>query len=156
MTVRKRHKRKHYMIVSRDETYLAKTKADSKKFAEILLNSIDDAFASLGQNVQFSLYFHLETKFALTKQNIPDRISDFSDALDQIFGQAARQIELLIMKFLNERVKCNYKWDGPKWLVPDLTFEKYVKLMEISVEDENRTGNIEVLLDDGDKAKQKQ
>jgi hypothetical protein len=132
---------------------LAKTKAD-QKFAEILLDSIDDAFESIGQNVKLSLYFHLETKFALPKRDIPDRVGDFSDALDQIFGQAARPLELLIMKCLNARVQCNYKWVGPKWLVPDLTFEKYVKLVRISVEEEGVPGNIEVLLDDGEKPEQ--
>ena len=132
---------------------MVKTKADSR-FADIFLSSIDDAFASLGQNVQFSLYFHLETKFALSKQNIPDHIDDFSDALDQIFGQAARQLELLIMKFLNERVKCNYRWVGPKWLVPDLTFEKYVELVKISFEGEDKIENVEVVLDDGQKPEQ--
>jgi hypothetical protein len=132
---------------------LAKTKTD-EKFAKILLDSIDEAFASLGQNVKLSIYFHLETKFAVSKQDIPDRIGDFSDALDQIFGQAARPLELLIMKCLNQRVKCNYEWDGPKWLVPDLTFEKYVKLVKLSVEDNGKIGNIEVLLDDGEKPEQ--
>ena len=133
--------------------YLAKTKAD-QKFTGILLDSIDDAFASLGANVQLSLYFHLETKFTLSKQDIPDRIDDFSDALDRIFGQAARQVELLIIKCLNQRVKRSYKWVGPKWLVPDITFEKYVKLARSSVENETKTMNLEALMDDGEKPEQ--
>jgi hypothetical protein len=132
---------------------MAKMKAE-QKFEDLLLGAIDDAFSNLGQNVPLSIYFHLETKFALPKKDIPARIGDFSDALDQIFGQAARQLELLIMKFLTERVKCNYKGVGPKWLVPNLTFEKYVKLVRISVEGEDKIGNMEVLLDDGEKPDQ--
>jgi hypothetical protein len=126
---------------------LAKTKNETK-FDAILIDAIDLTFSALGQNVKFSIYFNLEAKFGLPKQDIPDRIGDFSDALDQIFGQAARSLEILIMKYLNEKVKCNYSWTGPKWLVPDLTFEKYVKLTRISVEDSGKTGDVEVLLDD--------
>jgi hypothetical protein len=127
-------------------TNLAKTKNETK-FDTVLLEAIDTAFSALGQNVKFSIYFNLEAKFGLPKQDIPDRISDFSDALDKIFGQAARSLEILIMKYLSDKVKCNYNWVGPKWLVPDLTFEKYIKLVRISVEDSGKTGEVEVLFD---------
>jgi hypothetical protein len=135
-------------------TNLAKTKTETK-FDAVLLDAIDTAFSALGQNVKSSIYFNLETKFNLPKQDIPDRINDFSDALDRIFGQAARSLEILIMKYLNDRVKCNYKWVGPKWLVPDLTFEKYIKLVRISVEDTGRAGDVEVLLDGYHRPEQK-
>ncbi len=133
---------------------MAKTKTE-KKFAVILLDSIDEAFSALGKKVQVSIYFHLETKFALPKQDIPDRSDDFLDALEQIFGQATRQVEILIMKSLNKKVKCNYEWTGPKWLVPELTFEKYVKLIRLCIEDSGENGMVEVLLDNGEKIEQK-
>jgi hypothetical protein len=133
---------------------LAKTKTE-KKFAVVLLDAIDVAFTALGQNVKTSIYFHLETKFGLPKQDIPDRVDDFTDALDRIFGQASQQLEILIMKNLNEKVNCNYEWVGPKWLVPDLTFEKYLKLVKLCIEGAGKTGDIEVLLDDGARPDQK-
>ncbi|NLF89578.1 hypothetical protein GX563_12250 [Candidatus Bathyarchaeota archaeon] len=125
---------------------MAKTRNETK-FDNILLEAIDTAFTALGQNVKFSIYFNLEAKFGLPKKDIPDKISDFSDALDKIFGQAARSLEILIMKYLNEKVKCSYSWVGPEWLVPDLTFEKYVKLVRISVEEAGKKGDVEVLFD---------
>jgi hypothetical protein len=134
-------------------TNLAKTKRDTK-FDAVLLDAIDTAFSALGQNVKFSIYFNLEAKFGLPKQDIPDRISDFSNALEQIFGQAARSLEILIMKYLNDKVKCNYSWVGPKWLVPDLTFEKYIKLVRISLEDSGKPGKVEVLFDGYQRPKQ--
>ena len=82
-------------------THLAKTE---KKYGEILLDAINTAFSSLGQNVKTSIYFHLETKFGLPKQDIPDRTDDFIEALERIFGGASRQLEILIMKNLNEKV----------------------------------------------------
>ena len=126
-----------------------------KKFSQILVESIDEAFLTLGENSKSLLYFYLETKFAISKQDIPKRIDDFSDALEQIFGVAALQIEILIMKCLNQRVNCTYKWVGPKWLVPDLTFTKYVILMRLSCEVTEKIDNTEVVLNAGAQQEQR-
>ena len=120
------------------------------KFNAILLESIDEAFLTLGENSKSAIYFHLESNFAISRQNIPYIICDFSDALEQIFGLAARQLEILIMKCLNEKIVCTYEWVGPKWLVPDLTFTKYVKLLELWYEDKKKNVKLEVLLDAGE------
>jgi len=58
------------------------------------------------------------------------------------------------MKNLNEKVNCNYKWVGPKWLVPDLTFKKYLKLVKICIEGQGKIGDVEVQLDDGERPEQ--
>ena len=120
-----------------------------------MLESIDRAFLTLGENAKSSLYFHLETKFAISRQDIPDRVGDFSDALEQIFGLGARQIEILIMKYLNQRADCTYEWVGPKWFVPDLTFTKYVNLMRLSCKETDKIGYIEVILDTGEQQEQR-
>ena len=125
-----------------------------RKFSRILLEAIDEAFLTLGENARTAIYCHLESKFAISRQDIPDRIGDFSDALEQIFGLAAPQLEILIMKFLNRRVKCEYEWVGPKWLVPDLTFKKYVVLTELTFKDTSKIENVEILVDDGEKPRQ--
>ncbi len=122
---------------------------NNEKFDDILLESIDDAFSSLGQSAKKSIYFYLENGLLISKQQIPSRIDDFSDALEQIFGVGARNLELLIMKKLNEKVNCMYKWEGPKWLVPDLTFKKYVELMRISFTDSENSENVEIIVDPG-------
>ncbi len=125
-----------------------------EKFSAILLEAIDEAFSTLGNRAKSSIYLHLESKFAISKQDIPERVGDFSEALEQIFGLAAPKLEILIMKCLNEKVKCTYNWVGPKWLVPDLTFSKYVKLMELGCEETEKIGEVEVILDVGEKPEQ--
>ena len=121
-----------------------------KNFSAILLESIDEAFLTLGENSKSSIYSHLKSKFAISRRDIPYRVSDFSDALEQIFGLAARQLEILIMKCLNEKINCTFEWVGPKWLVPDLTFTKYVKLLELWCEDKEKIVELEVMLDAGE------
>jgi hypothetical protein len=132
---------------------LSKRKRE-RKFSIILIEAIDEAFLTIGENARTAIYCHLESKFAISRQDIPDRIGDFSDALAQIFGLAAPQLEILIMKFLNRRVKCEYEWVGPKWLVPDLTFKKYVVLTELTFKDTSKIENVEILVDDGEKPRQ--
>ena len=103
-------------------------------FNEILLTSIDEALSSLGENVATSMYFHLEKTFNIKRLEIPQRLEDFSDALEKIFGIGTRTLELLCMKKLHEKVGVTFKWpeyEWPlsKWIVPELTFQEYVTLM---------------------------
>ncbi len=118
-----------------------------KKFGEILVEATDQAFLTLGEKTRTTIYFYLQTKFAIAKHQIPEKVEDFSDALEQIFGRGAPKIQILIMKFLKEKIQASYKWVGPKWLVPDLTFVKYVRLMSLCCEDSKRVGDVEVILD---------
>ncbi len=129
-------------------------KYPAKEFTVILLGSIDEALSSLGEDAKRSIYFCLEQKFALPKKEIPSRINDFSDALEQIFGLGSRHLELLIMRKIHEKVDFLYKWEGPRWLVPDLTFKRYVELMRLHCEDEERIGEVEVIVDEGEKKEQ--
>ncbi len=111
-----------------------------KKFEGVLLESIDEAFSTLGDNVKRVIYFHLTEKFMITKMDIPSKIDDFSDALEKIFGLGARKLEILIIAKLHDKISCDYEWKGPNWLVPDLTFRQYVELSRSYYEDREKIG----------------
>jgi hypothetical protein len=130
-------------------------KNQSRKFEEILLESIDDAFFSLGESVKKSLYYHLEKNFLIPRQDIPLRIEDFLCALERIFASGARQLELLIMEKLYLKTRCSFKWEGPKWIVPDLTFKQYLELIRVSCANEEKFGNLEVIVDAGERQEQR-
>ena len=117
-----------------------------KTFENILLESIDEAFASLGENVKKAIYFHLMQKFLISREDIPDKIDAFSDGLEKIFGIGARNLEILIMASLHEKVRCFYNWNGPSWLVPNLTFSQYVEFLRVGYEDNQRTEHLEVIV----------
>ena len=113
-----------------------------ENFDQILLNAIDDALSSLGENLKTSIYFHLEDLFKIRKQEIPSRISDFSSALEQIFGLGARHLEILFIKNLHAKIKVTckwptYKWPLSKWIVPEMTFQEYVQRMRQNFEAAN-------------------
>lgn len=115
-----------------------------KKFEDVLLEAIDGALSTLGENVKRVIYFHLAQKFMIAKKDIPYKIEEFSDVLDQIFGVGARNLEILIMAKLHAKMNCVYEWKGPNWLIPNLTFSQYVELLKLSFEDKNKIGEIEV------------
>jgi len=126
----------------------------SKSFQQILLEAIDEALSSLSENVKTTLYFHLEESFNIKRQDIPQKIDDFSDALERIFGPGARYLEILFIKNLHAKsgVTCKWpahKWPLCKWVVPEMTFREYVHLMQQNFEaaHENEI-EVEVLLDE--------
>ncbi len=112
-----------------------------RSFDQILLESIDESLLSLGENVRTSIYFHLEDLFKIRKQEIPNRLSDFSNALKQIFGLGAKHLEIMFMKRLHAKVEAacelpDYKLPS-KWIVPEMTFQEYVCLMRPNFEGAN-------------------
>ena len=123
---------------------------EGKKFELVLLEALDEAFSTLGENVKKTIYFHLQQKFLVAKQDIPYKIDDFSNALEQIFGLGARTLEILIMVKLHQKINPRYKWEGPKWLVPELTFSQYVELLKLSYEENGKIGQVEVIVDAGE------
>jgi hypothetical protein len=106
-----------------------------ENFDQIIVEAIDEALSSLGENVKTAIYFHLENLFKIRKEEIPSRLSDFSNALEQIFGLGAQHLEIMFMKKLHDKIKvaCKwpaYKWPLSKWIVPEMTFEDYVRLLQ--------------------------
>ena len=108
-------------------------------FNEMLLAAIDEALSSLGKSVAASVYFHLEKKVNIKSLDIPKKISEFSDALEKIFGVGARTLEILFMEKCYSKVKVRYKWleherPSRKGLVPEITFQEHVRLMRQNYE----------------------
>ena len=123
---------------------------ESKKFEVVLLETLDEALSTLGETVKKTIYFHLQHKFLIARQEIPYKIDDFSDAIEQIFGSGARTLEILIMTKLHQKIRSRYRWEGPNWLVPELTFSQYVELMKLFYEDNEKIGKVEVIIDAGE------
>lgn len=94
-----------------------------KDFDELLLNSIDDAFLSMGEAVKKSIYCHIEKHFKVSRQEIPQNLPQFQEGLERIFGVGARFLEILIMKNLYAKIGCSLKLGKSS---RQLEFVKYV------------------------------
>jgi hypothetical protein len=110
------------------------TVGTERSFYDTLLEAIDEGFSSLGESVKVAIYFHLENTFRIKKREIPFRVDDFSDALEKLFGLGARHLEIIFMKNIHAKVRVKYKWDLPKWVVPELTFREYLRMVEKNLE----------------------
>lgn len=93
-----------------------------KIFERLMLESVDNALASLGDSAREAIYFHLEDKFNIEKNEIPQRVEDFAEGLEKIFGIGAQFLEILIMKNLYERVGQSLEWNKSR----ELIFTEYV------------------------------
>jgi len=76
-------------------------------FERLLLEAVDEGLASLGESSKQAIYFHLEKRFNVQKQEIPCRIEAFIGAIEKIFGLGANFLESLILKGLCEKAGLN-------------------------------------------------
>ena len=113
-----------------------------RKFDEYLIKAIDEALTSLGEPVKNALYFQLENSFNMPKNEIPKQIDEFTDIMHKIFGLGASLLEIKFMKNLHAKLEVTCKWPTygwplSKWIVPEITFQEYVRLMRQNFEAAN-------------------
>jgi ribosomal protein L23 len=82
-----------------------------RDFEKLLLEAIDEGLSILGESAKQSIYYHLERSFNIKKEEIPSRITAFTQAIESIFGVGAEFIEILIIKRLYERIDVAFKWN---------------------------------------------
>ena len=80
------------------------THLPQNNFRRILLDAVDESLSSLGDSPKQAIFFHLETSFRLKKESIPANLTEFANALEQIFGFGASYIEKLIVTHLCEKL----------------------------------------------------
>jgi hypothetical protein len=81
-----------------------KQKTCKTSFEATLIEAVDESFSSLGHSCKQAIYFQLENTFKITKQEIPFKIEEFANSIEQIFGIGARLIELKIIEALHEKI----------------------------------------------------
>lgn len=88
-------------------------RALESEFDAILIESIDEALSALGNTVNQAICFHLEQSFGIRKNEIPHRIADFKQALENILGVGGDLTEILILKKLYEKVGEVFMYTNP-------------------------------------------
>jgi len=74
-------------------------------FETEVTEAIDEVFTTLGENVKRAVYSYLENNYCIRKEQIPSNIEGFSTAIESIFGEASKLVELKIMEKLQGKVK---------------------------------------------------
>ena len=83
-------------------------------FRELLVEAVEESLSSLGASPKQAILFHLENTFKIKKQEIPDKLDSFDQALKKLFGPGADFLETLIAKKLCEKADSDFKEAPPK------------------------------------------
>lgn len=94
------------------------------EFNLVMLEAVDEAFSFLGESAKKAIYYHLKEKFRIKREEIPLKIDDFAEAIEEIFGMGAKIIEIQVMKNLYKRVGRKFKYIPRE---KDLLFTEYLK-----------------------------
>lgn len=78
-------------------------------FSKILLSAVEESLSSLGDSPKQAILFHLEASFKIEKENIPANLTEFTKALEKIFGPGASYLEKLILSRLYEKLGLEFK-----------------------------------------------
>jgi hypothetical protein len=107
------------------ETTSSVDKKPSRLVFEQLVNeTIDNVFSSLGTVCRQAIYDYLEKKYELKKSDFANHIIEFSEALEQMFSGASALLEIEMMRRLCRKVP-QFKL----WPEGTLTFPDYVNAL---------------------------
>jgi hypothetical protein len=101
----------------------------SSSFGKLLVQAVDEGLCAFGASVREAVYACLEDTFGIRKDDIPRKVDEFSGALEKIFGDSARLLEIQIMKSLYRKVGDIAEYFSRK---EDITFTEYVYAAELS------------------------
>lgn len=96
----------------------------NSSFNEIMIEAVDDGLSLLGDHSKQVLYSYLEKTSKIKKQDIPEKIEEFTNAVERIFGEGARLLEIEIMRQLYKKVEHKIEYPSGK---NDLLFVDYVE-----------------------------
>ncbi len=93
-------------------------------FDSVLTETLDEVFSSL--ECKQNIYRQLDAKFGISRQAISENTKAFTDALENLLGEASLILEIKIMTLLHNKVpKCKYCPDKE-----ELCFSGYLENMK--------------------------
>jgi hypothetical protein len=114
-----------------------------KDFEKLVLEAVDEGLSALGESSKQAIYFHLDKSFDIKREQIPDRINAFTQAIENIFGAGAGCLEVLIMKKIHEKVGGAMEWDKSK----GFSFIEYVTVARRGFQNKTSLKSIKELVE---------
>jgi len=81
----------------------------SARFSSAVLEAVDEALLALGEHVRQAIYWHLEKKRSISRDEIPDKLKDFASALSDLCGAGGKVLENIIVKRLYSKLGLPFK-----------------------------------------------
>jgi hypothetical protein len=79
-------------------------KQTQSKFQTAITETVDQSLSSFSNLDKEAVYSCLENTFHISKQEIPGKIENFADAIEQMFGVGAKLIEIRMVEALHKRI----------------------------------------------------
>ena len=92
----------------------------SRPFDSAVLRAVDEGLAVLGESVRDSIYYHLERSYGIRRDEVPERLEAFHQALRGLLGEGGRTVEAPIAKSLHGQLGLEFKGQ------PNCTLVEYV------------------------------
>ena len=77
--------------------------SERRRFRKLLQDAVEEGLSTLGETPKHAVYYHLRETFNIRRQDIPDKMYEFADAIEKMFGEGARLLEIQIMKSLHAK-----------------------------------------------------
>jgi hypothetical protein len=81
----------------------------TQSFNELLLDCIDEGLSILGNEPKQAIYQYLSSIHALDREQIPEKVDEFSAGMRKALGSASKVIERLILKKLFQKLGSNFR-----------------------------------------------
>lgn len=91
-----------------------------QSFSQAFLDCVDEGLSVLGNEPKQAVYQYLATIHSLEREEIPDKVDEFSAGLRKALGSASKVIERLILKKLFQKIGATFRETS------DLEFLDYV------------------------------
>jgi hypothetical protein len=100
-----------------------------RTFKELFTETVDQELTFLGDPVKKAVYNYLKKTFKINKDDIPLKIDQFTEAIEEIFGASAALLEIRIMKRFHEKASHDIDYFSED---NDLLFTQYMKAARLS------------------------
>ena len=109
--------------------FISNLQETNKKFDKIFIESLDIGLIRvLGEACTQATYQLLKERFGLSKPQIPHAVDKFTSAVEELFGQAARLLEISIIEYIAKNVATSFVFT-PK--TNDFSFSEYIKTLKV-------------------------
>lgn len=114
--------------------FMTETTEEPKiSFETAVTGAVDAVLLSLGKSVTEVIYSYMDNACGLKKEDIPCKITKFSETLKQIFGPLSKLVEIKII----EKLHSSYEGFSYVSKKEDLSLAEFVRNLELHLKSGN-------------------
>ena len=97
---------------------LGQNKEGNTDIRKVILEAVDEALGTLGESARQTIYWHIDRKYKLRREDIPEKLQALPLALDSLLLAGGRVVERLIAQSLCKKFGVAYE-EHADWRLVD-------------------------------------